>query len=143
MRVVSTKVMEDVKSTNPTKDLFTYIATMLIGGNIEDHSLNRVNMVRWVFTGTPVGVFRHFRQLISYKKFQAFDFGKRKNLVVYGTEEPINFLNHYDEIDIPVYYMMGLIDNLIRPANVIAHFDAHAKHQPNKAFLKGLLVLHL
>lgn len=70
MRIISSKVMEDVKSTNPTRDLFTYVATMLIGGSIEDHSLNRVNIVRWVFTGTAVGVFRHFRQLISSKRFR-------------------------------------------------------------------------
>ena len=70
MRIVSTKVLEDVKSTNPTKDLFAFIVSMLIGGNLEDHSLNKVNMVRWIFTGTAVSVFRHFRQLISSKKFQ-------------------------------------------------------------------------
>eukprot|EP00012_Vannella_robusta_P005153 CAMPEP_0206205800 /NCGR_PEP_ID=MMETSP0166-20121206/14475_1 /ASSEMBLY_ACC=CAM_ASM_000260 /TAXON_ID=95228 /ORGANISM="Vannella robusta, Strain DIVA3 518/3/11/1/6" /LENGTH=139 /DNA_ID=CAMNT_0053625967 /DNA_START=165 /DNA_END=580 /DNA_ORIENTATION=+ len=94
-------------------------------------------MVRWVFTGTPVGVFRHFRQLISSNRFQGFDFGKKRNRKEYGSDKPPCYLDYYDLIDIPVYYMMGLIDNLIRPANVIAHFDAHAKHHPNKAFLKA------
>ena len=46
-------------------------------------------------------------------------------------------LNHYEQLDIPVYYMMGLLDNLIRPANVIAHFDAHSAVRPEKAFLKA------
>jgi len=137
MRVLSAKVMEDVKSTNQTRDLFTYIATMLIGGSVEDHSLNRVNAVRWIFTGTPVNVFRHFRQLISSKSFRAYNYGKKRNLQEYGSPTPPCYYDHYDKIDIPVYYMMGLIDNLIRPANVIAHFQQHAAYHPDKAFLRA------
>lgn len=65
------KVFEDVKSTNPTRDLFTYFATTLIGGDVKGHSLTRVhNLVQWIFAGTPVGVFRHFRQLISTREFR-------------------------------------------------------------------------
>ena len=55
----------------------------------------------------------------------------------YGTPTPLHLDEHYDQLDIPVYYMMGLIDNLIRPANVIAHFDAHSQHNPQNAFLKA------
>jgi len=71
VRSLTVKVFEDVKSTNPTRDLFTYFATTLIGGDVQGHSLTRVhNLVQWVFAGTPVGVFRHFRQLISSKQFR-------------------------------------------------------------------------
>ena len=69
MRVLSAKVFEDVKNGSYTKDLFTYVATLLIGGSVEHHSVNKVNTVRWIFNGTPVKVFRHFRQCISTKKF--------------------------------------------------------------------------
>lgn len=33
--------------------------------------------------------------------------------------------------------MMGLVDNLIRPANVIAHFAALQKVHPDLAFLRA------
>ena len=42
-------------------------------------------------------------------------------------------------IDIPVYFVMGLEDNLIPPQNIITQYAALAKHSPQLAFLKGRL----
>jgi len=85
----------------------------------------------------------------------------------YGTPEPIDFLANYDKyvlltlrlvlavavlmplslslslslsldrIDIPVYFLMGLEDNLIPPQNIIVHHAELVKHHPELAVLKG------
>ena len=33
--------------------------------------------------------------------------------------------------------MMGMLDNLIRPANVMKMFEIHSKLHPQKSFLRG------
>ena len=44
------------------------------------------------------------------KKFEAFDFGKKMNLEKYGSEKPLNYLDHYHLIDIPINFFISMND---------------------------------
>ena len=68
---------------------------------------------------------------------QSYDYGKKKNMKIYSSQEPINFLKNYHKIDIPIFFMMGLLDTLIPPANIMAHYSNLASVHPNLAYLKG------
>jgi hypothetical protein len=70
VRVAAAKMLQDVKNTGPTRDLFTYFVYKLLGGKVDNHSITSVhNITQFVFAGTPVMVFRHFYQLIKSGKF--------------------------------------------------------------------------
>jgi len=38
---------------------------------------------------------------------------------------------------VPVFFLMGLKDNLIRPANIMAHYATLSSAQPSLAFMKA------
>lgn len=46
-----------------------------------------------------MNVVDYFQQLAITRKFTAFDYGIKKNLKIYGTKEPLNFLENYDKYD--------------------------------------------
>eukprot|EP01133_Synstelium_polycarpum_P007794 gene7794-9143_t len=54
------------------------------------------NLAYNTFCGTSVKIYKHFWQLKKSKNFQAFDYGKQKNLEIYGTPYPLNFLDNYN-----------------------------------------------
>jgi pimeloyl-ACP methyl ester carboxylesterase len=60
-------------------------------------------------------------------KFQAYDYGKERNLVEYGSEEPINFLENYDKIDIPIHIIYSTNDNIIPEECILKHYEALIK----------------
>ncbi|GAM20357.1 hypothetical protein SAMD00019534_035320 [Acytostelium subglobosum LB1] len=139
IRVITAKIYHDLMSNTPTKDLMVYLVSrFLLGGEMKNHPLEKIhNLAYNTFSGTSVKTYRHFFQIRKAKKFQAFDYGKQKNMELYGTPYPLNFLDHYDVINIPVHFIMGLNDNLIEPHNIIKHYSTLKKFHPEFAFLKA------
>ncbi len=74
--------------------------------------------------GTSVKIYRHFVQIWRARQYQAFDYGSKKNLRVYGSERPLAMLDNYKLIDIPIAFCYGSDDVLIPPRNVKAHYQA-------------------
>ncbi|KYQ92457.1 AB-hydrolase associated lipase region containing protein [Tieghemostelium lacteum] len=140
LRIVIAKIYHDVISNAPTKELLTYLASRyLLGGDIVDHPLTKIhNLTYNTFNGTSVKLYKHFWQLRKSCKFQTFDYGSaKKNMDAYGTKDPIDILDNYQVIDIPIHFIMGLKDNLIHPSNILKHYNTLKKHHPNLAFLKA------
>ena len=70
LRIAAAKVLQDVKNTGPTRDLFTYFVSKFLGGKVQNHSITSVhNITQFVFAGTPVTVFRHFYQIMKTGRF--------------------------------------------------------------------------
>eukprot|EP01135_Chromosphaera_perkinsii_P011741 Nk52_evm19s2485 gene=Nk52_evmTU19s2485 len=110
----------------------------------DEHALEIIHNMMWNFlNGTSVGVFKHFLQNFQSKKFQAFDYGSERNVEVYGSVKPSNFLEHFGLIDIPVHFIMGLKDTLIEPQNILKQFHTMAQVKPNLAHLKTFDCGHL
>ncbi|EGC28620.1 hypothetical protein DICPUDRAFT_100086 [Dictyostelium purpureum] len=139
IKVLVAKIYHDVMSNLPAKDLLVYLVSRyLLGGDMRNHPLTTVHNIAYnTFNGTSVGIYRHFWQIRRSKKFEAFDYGPKKNLELYGTVEPLNILSHYNLIDIPIHFVMGLKDNLIDPVNIIKHYTTLKRYNPQLAFLKA------
>ncbi|EGG13630.1 AB-hydrolase associated lipase region containing protein [Cavenderia fasciculata] len=140
IRVIIAKIYHDVISNTPTKDLMVYLGSrFLLGGDTKNHPLEKIhNLAYNTFSGTSVKLYKHFWQMRKARKFQAYDYGsKQKNINVYGTPDPLNFLDHYDVINIPIHFVMGLKDNLIEPENIIKHYETLKKYHPELSFLKA------
>jgi hypothetical protein len=86
--------------------------------------------------GLSMGLCKHFYMCYKDKKFEAYDYGKKKNLLVYGTEKPLNYLDHYHLIDIPIHYFISMNDMLIRADDILEHYNTLRKHHPELAFVK-------
>mmetsp|Transcript_11324 Transcript_11324/g.12446 ORF Transcript_11324/g.12446 Transcript_11324/m.12446 type:complete len:238 (+) Transcript_11324:101-814(+) len=138
IQLLIAKIMEDVNSAYPTRTIASYIAYQLLGGRKDKHAFVTTHGITHnIFAGTSVGVYSHFWQLWRTKTFQAFDYGEKKNLQVYGTKEPLNFFKHYDKIDVPVYIAMGLRDRLITPPSVLLHYSILNAAKPELAHIKA------
>ncbi|KAK5575150.1 hypothetical protein RB653_010406 [Dictyostelium firmibasis] len=139
IKVIIAKIYHDAMSNLPTKNLLVYLVSRyLLGGDTRNHPLTTIhNLAYNTFNGTSVLIYRHFWQIRRSRKFETFDYGPKKNLELYGTSEPLNILNHYNLIDIPIHFIMGLKDNLIDPVNIIRHYVTLKRYHPELAFLKA------
>lgn len=69
--------------------------------------------------------------------WKAFDYGSEKNMKVYGSAQPPDFGKNYGQVDIPIHFLMGLLDTLIEPINIIRQFSMLSDKHPNLAFLQS------
>jgi hypothetical protein len=58
------------------------------------------------------------------------------NKQVYGTKRPLNYLEHYHLIDIPISFFISMNDMLIRADDIIEHFNTLKQHHPHLARVK-------
>ena len=97
------------------KGLCENIMDMLI-----DESVDNVPRFEMMVPHTPAGqsyrAMVYYAQAINTGKFTLYDYGREKNLEVYGTEEaPLVPLENYD---IPTVLLSGDIDGLAVPEDV-------------------------
>jgi len=144
-RILAAKATHDMMNSGAIKDLTAYLVSrFMLGGDVAEHPLTRIhNLAYNTFTGTSVKIYKHFWQLYRSGKFQAYNYGPHKNRQVYGSTIPINFLENFDKIDIPIHFCFGLHDNLIHPENVIHQFATLRSFHPDLAFLKATRHGHL
>ena len=61
----------------------------------------------------------HMYRVCQEQKYCSFDFGPELNQEILGQKEPIDFLEKFDLIDIPITYFISLEDHLCRPDDVM------------------------
>ena len=69
--------------------------------------------------GFSTDMCKHFYQTWKTGQFAAYDYGEKKNLEVYGSMKPLNYLDHFHLIDIPICFFISLNDTLIRADDII------------------------
>jgi len=143
VRVLSSKLVQDIKNSPATQFLFAFIVSYIVGKQHENPFTKISNYSYHTLGGTPTAVIRHLIQLIRTRRFQAYDYGKKRNLLEYGSEIPLNFFAHYHLIDIPVYFLMGLKDRVIHPDNILKHYHTLQKVHPELAHLQTFDCNHI
>ena len=78
----------------------------------------------------------HFYTNWKTDKFQSFDYGAKKNMAVYGTPKPFNYLDHYHLIDIPIEFFISMNDTLIRADDILMHYTTLKRHHKDLARMK-------
>ena len=86
--------------------------------------------------GFSTNLCKHFYSIWKSGKFLAFDYGRVRNQEVYGTEQPLNYLEHYGLIDIPINFFISMNDALIRADDIIEHYNTLRSHHPSLAHVK-------
>ena len=81
-------------------------------------------MISFVRFGFSIKIAAHMYKVYTDQKFTSFDFGPKLNKQVLGQETPINFLDHFDQIDIPITYYVSLDDNLTRADDIMIAYKA-------------------
>eukprot|EP01104_Vermistella_antarctica_P012043 TRINITY_DN3420_c0_g1_i1.p1 TRINITY_DN3420_c0_g1~~TRINITY_DN3420_c0_g1_i1.p1 ORF type:complete len:672 (+),score=107.56 TRINITY_DN3420_c0_g1_i1:355-2370(+) len=135
------KLVLDLQHNPGTRALMSYWIGRLLGGDptSSDHTFHAVHDITWhILHGTGVGIFWHFWYNWRAKKFQAFDYGRDRNLKEYGQAKPLDFHTRFHLIDVPVHFVFGLEDSLIGPANVMRHFEALQRYRPDLAHLRAV-----
>lgn len=118
IRLIVSKILEDINNSFTGRTMISWGVAKVIGGSIEDHPfVNLRNLTYNVFSGTSAGVFHHFWQIWQHKRFEGFDYGHAKNLEVYGSLKPIDFIDNYDK-----YVTDALVIQPSAPAIFRHHF---------------------
>jgi pimeloyl-ACP methyl ester carboxylesterase len=136
------KLWEDVKQTPTAKFILGLFTALLLGGEAENHPIHSVQP-QHVFEGTSVTIYRHFVQIWRAGQFQAFDYGAKENLKLYGSTEPLPMFPNYKLVDVPVSFGYGSDDLLIPPENIKAHYKALKAVHPDLASLQAFDTGHL
>lgn len=50
----------------------------------------------------------HFYQLAKERTFQAYNYGPDKNLELYNDARPLNYMEKFGLIDIPIHFITSL-----------------------------------
>ena len=138
--VVMAKIVQDVRNSQVLKDLMSLQLQQTMGGRGSDLQRSPFALVhRMVYNsltaGTSTKVYKHFRQIYTAQRFQAYDYGPDENMRVYGSPSPPEYLSRYHLFDVPVHVVAGLDDHLIGPVNVLRHYNALHKQNPRVAFM--------
>jgi hypothetical protein len=86
--------------------------------------------------GFSTDLCKHFYEIYRTGRFQAYDYGRKKNIAHYGTETPLNYLEHYHLIDVPINFFISMNDVLIRADDIIEHYNTLRQHHPHLAHVK-------
>lgn len=86
--------------------------------------------------GISIDLGKHFFTNWRTGKFQAYDYGKKKNIEIYGSEQPFNYLDNFKSIDIPIHYFISMDDSLIRADNILRMYETLKEHHPELAKVK-------
>ena len=117
----------------------TYLSSRILGGSkVGDSPVwKSAKIASSVFQfGFSADLGKHFYSLWQTGKFQAFDYGRKRNVVEYGTEKPLNYLDHYHLIDIPIHFFISINDTLIRADDIVEHYHTLKRHHRNLAYMK-------
>src|SRR5690606_14182418 len=93
------KLYQDINNHPATRCFVAaFLSTILIGGETKNNPFQFVhNLVFHSLNATSFKTFEYFAQLHVKKQFTAFDYGPVKNLEIYGSKEPLNFMENYNK----------------------------------------------
>eukprot|EP00906_Rhabdomonas_costata_P019919 RCo028980 len=137
VKAVIAKLGRDLHRHPATRTLMCFLAARyVVGGRASDLPLHSIHnlLFNMLHAGFSLKLHRHFWQFYCAQKFQAYDYGPRTNLKVYGSLEPLNYLQNYKVIDIPVHIVAGANDSLIPPICVLQHYYALRNYRPDAVF---------
>eukprot|EP01134_Creolimax_fragrantissima_P001458 CFRG1458T1 len=140
-RILVAKASEDIIAAKPFRRFMSLFLESLLGTphTYEHYAFDAVhNFTFNTLTGTPKGVFYFFWNNYRQQRFLGYDYGPEGNLDEYGSEEPTDWMDNYDAIDIPTFFVIGLGDNLIYPENVAWQYYALKRFHPELAHLKAV-----
>lgn len=66
--------------------------------------------MHYQYAGSAFKQVVHFGHLTRYKRFCRYDYGKQKNLEIYGTETPPNY--NLTNVVVPIAYYYGKADSI-------------------------------
>lgn len=70
-RILVAKVLQDLSGVHSLKELVGLVTSKVVGGRPMGHTIFKSPALPYnIFSGTPVGVMRHFRQLVKARKLQ-------------------------------------------------------------------------
>lgn len=137
-KIIVSKLFQDINNHPAMRSLFATLTSLsLLGGPVKSSPFQRIHNI-WMhtFNGTSVKVLRHFVQMSAAQKFQAFDYGAKGNMEHYQSKEPLDFLENYHLVDVPVTIVYGDDDRIIPAENVLRHYVALQTFHPRQVTLK-------
>lgn len=134
------KIQNDISSSLPAaRDLITHMTSAVLGGNKFGDSpvwKSAHLMKSSLMFGFSTELCEHFYSIWKTGQFLAYDYGRKKNIERYGTVKPLNYIDHYHLIDIPINFFISMNDILIRADDIIGHYTALKTHHPDLAYVK-------
>mmetsp|Transcript_39983 Transcript_39983/g.64862 ORF Transcript_39983/g.64862 Transcript_39983/m.64862 type:complete len:567 (+) Transcript_39983:53-1753(+) len=124
LHFLAVKVLQDAKGSPAFLDLVAFLTTVVLGGDFQGSPFKTLDMYQYQNSSPSIKVIRHGLQMVLRNRFEAYDYGKRRNLAEYGSAAPYNFGESYQMIDIPVYFLGGGRDTLIPIHNIRRHYES-------------------
>eukprot|EP01012_Entosiphon_sulcatum_P017720 TRINITY_DN22462_c0_g1_i1.p1 TRINITY_DN22462_c0_g1~~TRINITY_DN22462_c0_g1_i1.p1 ORF type:complete len:600 (+),score=109.99 TRINITY_DN22462_c0_g1_i1:51-1802(+) len=146
LQILIVKLLKDVHDHPAARHLMcTFASRYLLGGDAKYFPLHYVHNLTYnmLQAGTSLNVHRHFWQIYKRHRFQAYDYGPAENIVRYGSSRPIDFMQHYNLIDVPVTLIAGRDDTLIPAADVVEHYHAFRRYPNAKVRWKSFNCGHV
>ena len=136
-KILVAKLFEDVKRFPATRDLMTMVmSSFLLGGASLASPLKHVHNLPYTLTATSAGVMKHLYQIWRTDRFACYDYGREKNMQLYGEVSPPSILENFSRVDIPFFYVTGSEDRLIPAENVLVQYRALKAVSPSLAHYK-------
>mmetsp|Transcript_9518 Transcript_9518/g.21842 ORF Transcript_9518/g.21842 Transcript_9518/m.21842 type:complete len:661 (+) Transcript_9518:89-2071(+) len=138
VRAWVSQLLHDIAQTPGLRDLYAFLLSKLLGGTTMDHPVvASPGLARNTLTsGTSVRVFKQFWNNYKRRGFYGFDFGPSVNLDMYGSQTPTDYLSLYRLLDVPVHFMAGTLDRLIRVPDIRHQYNVLREHKPALATYK-------
>eukprot|EP00002_Diphylleia_rotans_P016037 TRINITY_DN3115_c0_g1_i6.p1 TRINITY_DN3115_c0_g1~~TRINITY_DN3115_c0_g1_i6.p1 ORF type:complete len:497 (-),score=72.75 TRINITY_DN3115_c0_g1_i6:193-1683(-) len=136
LKELFSKILQDLKNMPATLDLISFFTTMFFGGDAKKSIVRTIDFRRYSLFGASRDVILHGIQCWRSGKFRLFDYGRAKNILVYGSPEPTDILSRYKIVDIPIYFLAGGMDNIIPVPNILRQYNALWEHRPDLAHLR-------
>lgn len=136
-RQLSSKLVTDAVGLPALRDVIYSFGEMFLGGDFKSTLHPHVKTVTEnMIAGTSSKVFRQFWKCYVKGKFLSYDHGPEGNLKAYGTETPVDYMSHYNLVDIPIHFMAGQNDKLIPAKDCFKHYKTLHRHSPHLATCK-------
>jgi hypothetical protein len=84
-------LLQDLKRTRATADVFAAIASSFFGGKPDTFALRRVHLTQYHVRQTSRRVIRHGVQVSLARDFRPWSYGSRENVRRYGTSVPPSY----------------------------------------------------
>jgi pimeloyl-ACP methyl ester carboxylesterase len=130
---LTAKIMQDLRKMPAARDLISFFMAQVVGGNLKESAFTRVGNLTFnmLHSGTSKKMFLHFWHMYKVGKFELYDYENEfQNWMHYGSSKPLNILDNYHLLDIPIHFIAGDDDTLIPPEDVIVQHEALKRHHP-------------
>lgn len=136
------KIMSQFKYIPAVNDLVKYLASLVLGGHPLDKNFVVTKSIK-IFQsqsnfGMSSGLVRQYWQSVWHRCYHTF-YDKRVPILKKSHHvvlAHVNYLDHFDKIDIPITIFMSVDDNLVRADGSLITFKALYNERPDLADIK-------